>query len=73
LGADYDNFNPLSDAGNLGLGDSRQSIVFGLFAGLASLGLVLQAFVVKEDLLAHSPNKWLVAIDAVDRSILKVR
>jgi hypothetical protein len=27
---------------------------------------------VKEDLLTRSPNEWLAAIDAGDRSILKV-
>jgi hypothetical protein len=73
LGADDDDFNALPDSGNLGRGDGRQSIVLGLFAGLAALRLVLQAFVVKEDLLSGSPKKWLAAINARNRSILKFR
>jgi hypothetical protein len=44
-----------------------------MFAGLASFRFVLQTFVVKEDLFAGRPNERLAAIDACDRSILKVR
>ena len=66
LGAGYGYFNTLLDTGHLGRRDCRQSIILGLFAGSASLRLILQAFVVKEDLLAGSPNKWLAAIDAGD-------
>jgi hypothetical protein len=43
-----------------------------LLAWLAAFRFVLQAFIVKENLLAHSPGKRLGAIDALDRSILKV-
>jgi hypothetical protein len=63
----------LPDSGNLGLRDGRQAIVFGLLAWFAAFRFVLQAFIVKEDLLARGPNKWLAAIDARDRSISKVR
>jgi hypothetical protein len=73
LGAGYHDFNALPDSGNLGRGDGRQPIILSLLAGLAALRFVLQALVVKEDLLAGSPNKGLAAIDACDRSILKVR
>jgi hypothetical protein len=73
LGAGHGYFNPLPDAGHLGRRDCRQSIILGLFAGFTSLRFIVQAFVVKEDLLAGSPNEWLAAIDAGDRSILKSR
>jgi hypothetical protein len=73
LGAGYDNFNPLPDSGNLGFGNGRQSIIFSLLAGLAAFRFILQALVVKEDLLANCPGKGLVAIDTGDRSISKFR
>jgi hypothetical protein len=73
LGTDYGDFNALPDPGNLGLRDGRQSIILGLLAWLATFRFVLQAFIVKEDLLTNSPGKRLGAIDAFDRSILKVR
>jgi hypothetical protein len=73
LGADNRYFNALPDSGNMGFGDGRQSIVLGLLTWLAAFRFVLQTLIVKEDLLARSPNKWLAAIDARDRSILKVR
>ena len=44
-----------------------------MFAGLAAFRLILQTFVVKEELFADRPNEWIAAIDAGDRSILKVR
>jgi hypothetical protein len=73
LRAGHSHFDPLLDAGNLGRRDCRQAIILGLFAWLATFGLVLQTFVVKKNLFTHSPNEWLTAIDAVDGSILKVR
>ena len=73
LGAGNGYFNALLDSGSLGCRDGRQPIILSLLAGLATLWLVLQALVVKEDLLARSPNEWLAAIDAGDRSILKFR
>jgi hypothetical protein len=57
----------------LGRGYRRQSIILSLFAGLATFGFVSQPFIVKEHLLADSPNERLTTIDACDRSILKVR
>ena len=73
LGAGHSHFNPLLDSGNLGRGYRREPIVLSLFAGLTTFWFVLQAFVVKKYLFADSPNEWLTAIDACDRSILKVR
>jgi hypothetical protein len=73
LSAGHSHLNSLLDSGNLGRGNRRQSIILGLFAGFAALGFVLQTLVVKEHLLANRPDEWLTAIDACDRSILKVR
>jgi hypothetical protein len=73
LGACDGNFDPLFDSGNVGRGDRRQPIILRLFAWLAALRLVLETLVVKEDLLAGGPNEWLGAIDASDRSVLKIR
>jgi hypothetical protein len=73
LGASDSNFDPLFDSGNLGCRDRRQPIVLCLFAWLATFRFVLQTFVMKKDLLAGRPNERLVAIDAGDGSILKVR
>jgi len=72
LGARHGHFDPLFDSGNLGRGDCRQPIIFRVFAGLATFGFVLQTFVVEKDLLTGRPDEWLAAIDAGDRSILKV-
>jgi len=73
LGAGHSYLNALLDSGRLGRGDRRQPIILRMFAGLASFGFVLQTFIVKEDLFAGRPNEWLAAIDACDRSVLKVR
>jgi hypothetical protein len=73
LGAVHSHFNALLDSGDLGRGYRRQAIILSLFAGLTTFRFVLQTLVVKEHLLANSPNKWLTAIDARDRSILEVR
>jgi hypothetical protein len=43
-----------------------------LLAGLAALWLVLQTFIVKENLLADGPDKRFTAIYAHDSAILKV-
>jgi hypothetical protein len=72
LGAGHGHFDPLFDSRNLGGGDCRQPIIFRLFAGLATFRFILQTFVVEKDLLAGCPDEWLAAIDAGDRSILKV-
>jgi hypothetical protein len=53
-------------------GDCRETFILGLLAGLASLGLVLQALVMKEDLFAASPDEVVAAIDALDCSILEL-
>jgi hypothetical protein len=73
LGAGHSYFNPLLDSGNLGRRYRREPIILSLFAGLTTFWFVLQTFVVKKYLFANRPNEWLTAIDARDRSILKVR
>jgi hypothetical protein len=72
LGAGNSNLDPLFDSGNLSSRDGRQPIVLCLFAWLTTFRFVLQTFVVKKDLLAGRPNERLVAVYAVDRSILKL-
>jgi len=73
LGACDGNFDPLFDSRNVGRGDRRKSIILRLFAWLATLRFILETLVVKENLLAGGPNEWPGAIDAGDRSVLKVR
>jgi len=41
-----------------------------LLAGLATLGFILQALIMKEDLFTGSPDEVLVAINASDRPVL---
>jgi len=52
---------------------SSEPFVLGLFASLATLGFISQPFVMKENLLTHSPGEGFVAIDAGYRTVLKVR
>jgi hypothetical protein len=73
LGAGHCNLDTLPDAGCVCGRDGREAIILGLLAGLASLGLVFQTFVMKEDLLAYGPDKLFTAINALDSSILKIR
>src|SRR5712692_7602428 len=73
LSTGHVDFDFLLNSGSLRRGDSRQSIVLGLLAGLASLGLVLQTLVVKKNLLTYGPHKLFAAIDASDRPVRKFR
>jgi hypothetical protein len=73
LGAGHVHFDFLFGSRKLGRGDRRESIVLGLLARLAPLGLVFQTLVVEENLLAHGPHKLFITIDAPDRSIRKFR
>src|SRR5919205_3343369 len=69
LRAQHRDLDALADAGGLRGGDSRQPLVLRQLAGLAALRLVLQALVVKEELLARRPVELLSAIDAEDQAI----
>jgi hypothetical protein len=51
-------------------GNGRQTFILCLLAGLASLRLILEPFVMEEDLFACSPNKVLTTIDALNGAIL---
>jgi hypothetical protein len=62
----------LADTGGLGGGNGGETFVLGLLAGLAPLGLVLQAFVMKEDLLPARPDEIISAINTLDRPILEL-
>src|SRR5260370_18347584 len=73
LGAGHSHFNSLFESRVLGRRYRREPIVFGLFAWLATLRFILQSLVVKDHLFADRPNEVFPAIDAGDRSILKVR
>jgi hypothetical protein len=73
LSAGHVHFDFLFSSRKLGGGDRRESIVFGLLARFAPFGLVLQALVVEENLLAHGPHKLFITIDAPDGSIRKFR
>ena len=63
----------LSDARRLRGGDGREAFVLGLLAWLAALRLVLQTFVVEEELFAGSPVELLTAVNTKYRAILKLR
>jgi hypothetical protein len=61
----------LTNPGGLRGGNRGEPFVLGLLAGLATLGLVLQSLVMKEDLLAARPDEILCAINAFDDAILE--
>jgi hypothetical protein len=63
--------NPLANAGGLGGGNGCESFVLGLLARFASLGFVLQTFVVKEDLLACRPDEIIAAVNTLDRAVVE--
>ena len=73
LGAGHSHFDTLLDSRDLSGRYRRQAIVLGLLTWLAALWFVFQTFVVKKYLFAAGPNKRLAAIDAGNRSVLKVR
>lgn len=60
------NFNSLTNTGCLRCRYCGQTFVLGLLAWLATLRLVLQALVVKEDLFTTRPDKVLAAVNAFD-------
>lgn len=73
LGALNGDLYPLPNAGGLCGGDGGETFVLGLLAGLATLGLVLQSFIMKEDLLAGRPDEILSAVNTLDRAIFEFR
>jgi hypothetical protein len=73
LRAEDGDLDLLTDAGCLRGGDGGEALVLGLLARFTSLRLVLQSFIVKEDLLARRPDEIFSAVNAGDRSILELR
>jgi hypothetical protein len=65
-------FDALAHSGGLGGGDGREAFVLGLLAGLTTLGLVLQTFIVEENLLSGCPDEILSAIYAMYVSVLEL-
>jgi hypothetical protein len=63
--------NPLANAGGLRGGNRSEPFILGLLARLASLGFILQTLVVKEDLLASSPDEIISAIYTFDRTVVE--
>lgn len=61
-GAVDGDFDMLFDAGGLGIGNCRETLIFSLLAGFTTLWRILQSFVVKEKLFAARPNKCFAAI-----------
>lgn len=70
LRALHRDFDSLPHSRRLCCRNCREPFVFSLLAGFATLGFVLQSLVVKENLLAGSPDKVLVTIDTPDWPIL---
>jgi hypothetical protein len=73
LGALNRDLNSLANAGGLRGGNRCETFVLGLLARFASLGFVLQTFVVKENLLASRPDEIISAINAFDRAVIEFR
>ena len=66
------NLDALPDSRRLRRRNCCQALVLRLFAGLATLGLVLQTFIMKEDLLPCSPDKVVSAVQTLDLTVLKL-
>jgi hypothetical protein len=59
-------FDALANARCLRGGNCCEAFILGLLAGFASLGFVLQPFIVKENLLARRPDEVLSAVNTFD-------
>jgi hypothetical protein len=62
--------NALSHSRRLRRRNCSQTFVLGLLARLATLWFVFESLVVEEYLLARSPDKVFVAVNAPDRTVL---
>jgi hypothetical protein len=71
LRALHGDLNSLANAGGLRGGNRCEPFVLGLLARFASLGFVLQTFVVKEDLLASRPDEIISAVNTLDRAVFE--
>jgi hypothetical protein len=73
LGALHGDFDALAHTRSLRGGNCCESLVLGLFARLATLGFILQTFVVKEDLLASRPDEIISTVNTLDRAVFEFR
>jgi hypothetical protein len=62
----------LANPGSLRGGDGGETFVLGLLAGLAAFRLVLQAFIVKENLLASRPDEILSTVNTMNIAIIEL-
>jgi hypothetical protein len=69
----HGDFNSLSHPGCLRGGNCGEPFILGLLARFATLGLVLQTFVVKEDLLACRPNEIVSTVNTLNRAVFEFR
>jgi hypothetical protein len=67
----HGDFDALPHPCGLRGGDGGQPLILGLLAGLATLRLVPQSLVVKEELFTSRPDEILTTINAEYRTILK--
>ena len=72
LSALHGDLDALTNSGRLSCRDRRQPLILCLLARLTTLGLVLQSFIVKEDLLSCSPDKVVAAINAFYCEVFKL-
>jgi hypothetical protein len=71
LGALDGNFDSLPDAGCLRGGNGCEAFILGLLARFATLGLVLQTFVMKEDLLARRPDEIVSTVNTLNCAVFE--
>jgi hypothetical protein len=67
----HGDFNSLPDSGSLRGRDGCEPFILGLLARFAALGLVLQPFIVKEDLFARCPDEIVSTVDAFYRAVFE--
>jgi hypothetical protein len=73
LRALHGDFDPLAHSRRLCGGNCCETLVLSLLAWLAALGLILQTFVVKEDLLASRPDEIISTVNTLDRAVFEFR
>jgi hypothetical protein len=73
LGALHGDFYPLPDAGCLRGGDGCEPFILSRLAWFAALRLVLQTFVMKEDLFARRPDEIISTVNTLNRAVIEFR
>jgi hypothetical protein len=71
LSALHGDFYPLPDAGCLRGGNGCEAFILSRLAWFASLRLVLQTFVVEEDLFARRPDEIISTINTLYRAVIE--